>query len=121
MIPAERIVRLARNLVGEAHDCPSAYGAAGRTDPIEHLPYPHELDLEDRATVLRLWSGEAVSDELVVPVRPTPVAALTEVLDLLRDVVVDRGISCDALPACSCSTARAVRLLAGYGIKVEDQ
>lgn len=86
MIPPDRVNRLVRNLVGEAHDCPSAYGAAGRTDPIEHLPYPHELDLEDRATVLRLWSGEAIETDgqTFDPIDPNVVVLLDTLEDLLR-------------------------------------
>jgi hypothetical protein len=119
VIPAERIERLARHLVGEADSRPG-----GRKDPVEDLPYPPDLDLEDRATVLRLWSGEAVAEPVGRIERGTPIVAVTEILNVLRDVIVDHGGPCSPRlepgEVCPCSTARAVRLLAGYGIVLEE-
>lgn len=124
MIEPERIVRLVRALVGEAT---YSNPPLERQDPTADLPYPPELDLENRATVLRLWSGERVAFEAVAEVpKPLlgaltgPVAVVTEgdVLDVLRDVLVDTKATCDVSETCACSTARATRLLAAAGIEV---
>lgn len=105
MIAGDRIIRLVRNIVGDG-----TCGGVQKTDPTE-LPYPVELDLEDRATVLRLWSGEV--DEITGALAA---GSKAEAIELLRRVVMDHPQACSARFTCSCSYAEARRFLSARGV-----
>jgi hypothetical protein len=112
VIAAERIVRLARHVFPVVESAGDARRLVGEY----HVTIPDlELDLEDRATILRLCSGEI--DEITFQGNrpPSPNRAA---LELLRDVLVDGAHACDRPLVCACSTGRARRLLLEHGIEV---
>lgn len=113
MIGADRIVRLCRNVIGDVTS-EEAREIVGREDvDLDSAP----LDIEDRATLLRLWSGEV--DEITA----ARGLATEDLFSLLREVILDTqgtdtSPTCSNPATCECSWSRAYRLLRDRGALV---